>query len=128
MVLIDASTRWTHVCSLSTQNKAFAKFIAKLIELRARFPDYPFKSIRMDNASEFTSKAFDDYCMKLDPHTSQTELEVQKIINLQYLESNMLDAFTDHKGVTKSHIPTVNTPQRVEVPKGSSIFIDAPQC
>ena len=27
----------------------------------------------------------------------------------------------------KSHILAVNTPQRVEVPKGSSISIDAPQ-
>ena len=64
----------------------------------------------------------------LDPCTSQIELEVQKIINLQYLVSNLLDAFTGHKGVTKSHIPAINTPQRVEVPKGSSISIDAPQC
>ena len=55
------------------------------------------------------------------------KLEVQKIINLQYLASNPIDAFTDHKGAIKSHIPVVNTPQRVEVPKGSSISIDAPQ-
>ena len=27
----------------------------------------------------------------------------------------------------KYHIPAINTPQRVEVPKGSSIFVDAPQ-
>lgn len=27
MVLIDASTRWSHVCLLSTRNHAFAKFI-----------------------------------------------------------------------------------------------------
>ena len=39
----------------------------------------------------------------LDLGTSQTELEVLKIINLQYLASNLLDAFTDHKGVTKSN-------------------------
>ena len=50
---------------LSTRNNAFAKFIAKLIELRAQFPDYTIKSIRMDNVGEFTSKAFDDYCMEL---------------------------------------------------------------
>ena len=63
----------------------------------------------------------------LDPRTSQTELEVQKITSLQYLASNLPDAFTDHKGVTKSHIPIVNTPQRVEVLKGSSGSIDVPQ-
>ena len=65
IVLIDASTRWSHVCLLSTRNNSFVKFIAKLIELRAQFPDYPIKSIRMDNVGEFTSKAFDDYCMAL---------------------------------------------------------------
>ena len=47
------------------KNNAFVKFIAKLIELRAQFLDYTIKSIRMDNADEFTSKAFDDYCMTL---------------------------------------------------------------
>jgi hypothetical protein len=26
------------------------------------------------------------------------------------------DAFTDHKGVTKSYIPAVNAPEQVEVP------------
>ena len=52
-------------------------------------------------------------------------LEVHKIINLQYLASNLPHAFTDHKGVTKFHIPVINTPQRVEVPKGLSISIDA---
>ena len=63
----------------------------------------------------------------LDSRTRQTKSEVQKLINLQYSASNLQDAFTDHKGVTKSHISAVNTPQRVEVPKGSSISIDAPQ-
>ena len=35
MVLIDASTRWSHVCILSTQNVAFAKLLAQIIRLRA---------------------------------------------------------------------------------------------
>ena len=50
MVLVDASTRWSHVCHLSTRNLAFA-------------PDHPIKTIRLDNAGEFSSKAFHDYCM-----------------------------------------------------------------
>jgi hypothetical protein len=33
--------------------------------LRAQFPDYPIKKIRLDNASEFSSKVFDDYCMSI---------------------------------------------------------------
>jgi hypothetical protein len=50
MVLIDASTRWSHVCLLSTWNHAFAKLIAQVIWLRASKPEHRIKSIRMDNA------------------------------------------------------------------------------
>ena len=63
MVLIDASARWSHVCLLSTRNVAFARLLAQIIRLRAQFPDYPIKTIRLDNAGEFTSKIFDDYYM-----------------------------------------------------------------
>ena len=45
MVLIIASTRWSHICLLSTRNKAFAKLLAQLIKLTAHFPDYPIKKI-----------------------------------------------------------------------------------
>jgi hypothetical protein len=40
MVLIDASTRWSHVCLLSTRNRAFAKIIAQVIKLKAKHPEY----------------------------------------------------------------------------------------
>ena len=53
------------MCLLSTRNNAFAKFIAKLIELKAQFSDYTIKFILMDNVSKFTSKAFDDYYLAL---------------------------------------------------------------
>jgi hypothetical protein len=65
MVLIDASTRWSHVCLLSTRNIAFTRLLAQIIRLRAQFPDYPIQSIQMDNAGEFTSQAFYDYCMSI---------------------------------------------------------------
>ena len=51
-----------------------------------------------------------------DPHTIETEREVQKIINLQNIAHNLPEAFTNYKGVTKSHNPAVNVPERVEVP------------
>ena len=35
MVLIDASTRWSHVSLLSTRNHAFAKFVAQVIKLKS---------------------------------------------------------------------------------------------
>jgi len=65
MVLIDVSTRWSHICLLSTRNQAFVKLLAQLIKLRAHFPDYPIKKIHLDNAAEFTSHAFNEYCMSI---------------------------------------------------------------
>jgi hypothetical protein len=65
MVLIDASTRWSHVCLLFMRNHAFAKLIAQIIRLRASFPENRIKAIRIDNAREFTSKTFNDYCLAL---------------------------------------------------------------
>ena len=63
MVPIDASTRWSHVCFLFTRNVAFARLLAQMTRLRAQFLDYPIKTIRLDNASEFTSQTLNDYCM-----------------------------------------------------------------
>jgi hypothetical protein len=34
--------------------------------LRANYPDYQIKSIRLDNAGEFTSQYFNDYCMSIE--------------------------------------------------------------
>ena len=63
MVLIEASTRWSHICLLSTRNVAFARLFAQMIKLQARFPNYPIKTIKLNNAGEFTSQTFADYCM-----------------------------------------------------------------
>src|SRR3954468_5594988 len=45
-----------------------------------------------------------------NPRTHETELQVQKIKKLQYLANNLLDSFTDLKGVTKSLNPARNAP------------------
>ena len=66
MVLIDASTRWSHVCLLSTRNIAFARLLAQIIQLQAQFPDYRIKKIHLDNTGEFTSQAFNDYCSSIE--------------------------------------------------------------
>jgi hypothetical protein len=46
MVLIDASTRWSHVCLLSTRNHAFAKIMVQVIRLKANFPEHQIQSIQ----------------------------------------------------------------------------------
>ena len=33
--------------------------------MRAQYPDFPIKKIRLDNAIEYTSPAFNDYCMSI---------------------------------------------------------------
>ena len=65
MVLIDASTRLSHVCLVFTRNVAFAWLLAQIIKLRAHFSDYPIKTIRLDNAGEFTSQTFNNFCMSI---------------------------------------------------------------
>jgi hypothetical protein len=50
---------------LSTRNHASSKLIAQIIRLKASFRDNRIQSIRMDNAGEFRSKAFDDYCLAM---------------------------------------------------------------
>ena len=47
------------------KNHASAWFIAQIIKLRANYPEYLIKSIRIDNAAKFSSKAFNYYCMAL---------------------------------------------------------------
>jgi hypothetical protein len=53
---------------------------------------------------------------KEDPRTKESELQVQRIINLQTAANNLPDSFTVSKSVTKSYIPTRNVPKRIEVP------------
>ena len=65
VLMIDALTRWSHVSLLSIYNTAFAKVFAQIIWLRARFMDHSTKKIRLNNTEEFTSQAFDDYCMSM---------------------------------------------------------------
>src|SRR6266542_2368574 len=89
MVLIDASTRWSHVCLLSTRNHAFARFIAQIIKLIAYHPEHIIKTIRMDNAVEFSSKAFNEYCMALGINVEHSVPYIHKWISrISYQENN----------------------------------------
>ena len=48
-----------------TRNVAYARFLAQIIRLRAQFSDYTIKKVRLDNAGEFTSQTFNNYCMSI---------------------------------------------------------------
>lgn len=72
LVIIDSSTKWIQVSLLATRNSVFARIIANILKLRAQFPDNPIKTLRVDGAGEFTSKAFDTFCSitGIDPQYS----------------------------------------------------------
>ena len=89
MVLVDASTRWSHVCLLSTRNLAYARLLVQIIKFRAHFPDHPIKTIRLDNASEFSSTAFHDYCMSLG-------IEVQYHVAHTHTRNGLAESFIKH--------------------------------
>ena len=86
MVLIDVSTRWSHVCLLSTQNVAFSRLLAQIIRLRVQFPDHPIKTIRLDNAGEFLSQAFIDYYMSI-------RIDVQYLIGHVHIQNGLVESF-----------------------------------
>jgi hypothetical protein len=86
MVLIDASTRWSNVCLLSTRNVAFARLLAQIIRLWAQFPDYPIKKIRLDNARKFTSQAFNNYCMSIG-------IDVEYPVAHTYTQNGLAESF-----------------------------------
>jgi len=44
---------------------SICKVLAQLVKLRDHFPNYPFKKICLDNADEFTSYLFHEYCMSM---------------------------------------------------------------
>ena len=89
MVLVDASTRWSHVFLLSTRNLAYARLLVQIIKLRAHFPDDPFKTIRLDNTGEFSSTTFHDYCMFLG-------IEVQYLVAHTHTQNGLAESFIKH--------------------------------
>ena len=89
MVLIDASTRWSHVCLLSCRNVVFARFLAQIIQLITQFPDHPIKTICLDNADEFSSQAFLDYCMSIG-------IDVQHPVAHIHFQNGLVESFITH--------------------------------
>ena len=89
MVLIDASTRWSHVCLLSSRNVAFARLFAQIIRLRAQFLDHLIKTIRLDNSGEFSSQTFFDYYMSIG-------IGVQHPVAHVHSQNGLAESFIKH--------------------------------
>jgi hypothetical protein len=64
---------------------------------------FPVFGGKFHNNSECQKINWDDKSIiSSDPHTQETELQVEKIINLQNAANNLSDEFTNYNGVIKS--------------------------
>ena len=63
MVLVDAAYIHFEVSLLSSRNIVFAKVLAMFIKFKTHHLDFPLKKLRMDDAKEFRSQHFEDYCL-----------------------------------------------------------------
>ena len=52
----------------------------------------------------------------LDPRTSQCENEVRRTVHLQEIANRLPAVFNDAVNVTKSHMPAMNIPVRINIP------------
>jgi hypothetical protein len=54
----------------------------QVIRLKVNYPKYRIKGIRMDNAAEFLSRAFNDYCMAqgIEVHHSVPYVHTENVL------------------------------------------------
>jgi hypothetical protein len=86
MVLVDAAGIHFEVTLLSTRNIVFAKLLAMLIKFRTHNLDFPVKTLRMDNAEEFKSQHFEDYCLA-------TGIELTYSVLYEHSQNGLAEAF-----------------------------------
>ena len=89
MVLLNTSTRWSHVCQLFTRNLAFFILLSQIIKLKVHFPDQAIKSTRIDNAVEFTFQVFDDFCLSVGIDVEHLDLHV-------YTQNGLAESLIKH--------------------------------
>ena len=63
--------------------------LAQIIRLRAQFPDNAIKTIRLDNPGEFTSQAFNDYCMSIG-------INVEHPVAHVHTQNDLAESFIKH--------------------------------
>ena len=77
---------------------AFAKLLAQIIRLRNQFSDYTIKRIRLDNAGEFTSQTFNDYCtlIGIDVEHQVAQVHTQNGLAKSLIKRLQLIAMQEH--------------------------------
>ena len=86
MVLVDVAGIYFEVSLLSTRNIMFSKLLAMLIKFRTHYPNFPVKTLRMDNVQGFKSQHFEDYCMA-------TRIELTYSVSYEHSQNGLAKAF-----------------------------------
>jgi transposase InsO family protein len=86
MVLVDAAGIHFEVSLLSTRNIVFSKLLAMLIKFRTHHPDFLVKTLRMDNAGEFKSQHFEDYCVAMG-------IDLTYSVPYEHFQNGLAEAF-----------------------------------
>lgn len=83
MILINASTKWSHVSLLSNCGGEFARLLGQIIRLRALFSDYPIKKIRLKTVD------FNNYCMSIG-------VDVEHLIAHTHTQNGLVESLIKH--------------------------------
>lgn len=62
LVIVDEGTRKGYVHLLKSREESYAQILLTIQKLRTQHPQFPVKSVRLDNAAEFKSKRFTGWC------------------------------------------------------------------
>ena len=86
LVLVDIVGTDIEASLLNSRNIVFAKVLAMLIKFRNHHPHFLVKILRMDNAKEFRSQHFEDYCLA-------TSIELIYSISYEHSQNGLSKAF-----------------------------------
>ena len=60
-----------------------------MIQLKAQFPNHPIKTICLDNAGEFLSQTFLDYCMSIG-------IDVEYLVAHNHTQNGLAESLIKH--------------------------------
>jgi hypothetical protein len=101
MVVKDTTARFSKVHLLASRNEVMPKLLTSIIHFKTQFPDHTIRNVRVDNASEYVSRSFQEFCLssginleKSVPYAHNTNAEnfvkqIQMVARPLLLRSNL---------------------------------------
>jgi hypothetical protein len=63
MAVKDTTSRFSKVHLLASRNEVMPKLLTSIIHFKTQFPDHMIRNVRVDNASEYVSRSFQEFCL-----------------------------------------------------------------